>query len=339
MFICIMGCSNAPSQDPEPRIFTLMTHDSFSLSKPVMAAFEKAVGTPVKILKSGDAGEALNKAILSKNNPLADVFYGVDNTFLSRALKANLFEPYAPKGLDKIPQDLQMDPGNRLIPMDFGDVCLNYDIQWFTEHNLAPPTGLEDLIKPEYKGLTVVQNPATSSPGLAFLLATVARFGTDGFQDYWQALKANDLMVKNGWKEAYWGEFTAASKGSRPIVVSYASSPAAEVFYADPQPNQAPTGLVLGKGSAFRQVEFAGILTGTPNPDLAQKAMDFLLSPTFQEDIPLQMFVFPANAKAQLPPVFQAHAQITDSPALLNPETINSQRDNWIQQWTEIVLQ
>ncbi len=347
MLLCLTGCSSdAPEKEKtavapaeELPTLTIMTHDSFSLSKEVLAAFEKAINARVRILKSGDAGEALNKAILSKNNPLADVFYGVDNTFLSRAVKADLFVPYAPKGIDQVDAKLKLDPENRLIPMDYGDVCLNFDVKWFKDNNLAPPAMLEDLVKPEYKGLTVIQNPATSSPGLAFLLATVSRFGEDGYLGFWEKLAANDLLVKNGWKEAYWGEFSAASEGTRPIVVSYASSPAAEVFYAETKPEKAPTGVVIENGSAFRQVEFAGILKGTKQTDLAKKAMDFMLSNTFQEDIPLQMFVFPAVITAKLPDVFKAHARITKIPASVEPELINTQRDAWIRQWTDTVLQ
>lgn len=347
MAICLMvaACSTEPEVKEDtaapapPAALTLMTHDSFSISEPVLAAFEKHLGTTVTILKSGDAGEALNKAILTKNNPLADIFYGVDNTFLSRAKASDMFVAYAPKGMDTIAESLKLDPENRLIPVDYGDVCLNYDIAWFQTRNVTPPESLEDLLKPEYKGLTVVQNPATSSPGLAFLLATVSRFGKDGYIDYWKKLKANDVLITNGWKEAYWGEFTAASKGNRPIVVSYASSPAAEVFYATEKPDQAPTGVVIQNNSAFRQVEFAGILKGTKHLALAQKAMDFILSTTFQEDIPLQMFVFPANSTAVLPEVFKAHAKITDSPAQLPPEEIDAYRDQWIQEWTEAILQ
>ncbi|HCY88053.1 MAG TPA: thiamine ABC transporter substrate-binding protein [Desulfobacteraceae bacterium] len=333
------AAEQAAAASGKPAVLTIMTHDSFSVSKPVLAAFESAIGARVTILKSGDAGEALNKAILSRNNPLADIFYGVDNTFLSRALKTDVFVPYAPKGLENVGPALRLDPENRLIPVDYGDVCLNYDIAWFKDNNLAPPAMLEDLVKPAYKGLTVVQNPATSSPGLAFLLATVSRFGEDGYLGYWRDLKTNEVLVKNGWKEAYWGEFTAASEGSRPIVVSYASSPAAEVLFADPTPAEAPTGVVIGHGAAFRQVEFAGILAGGKQTVLAKKAMDFLLSRTFQEDIPLQMFVFPVNIMAALPEVFEVHARITKEPSTLDPERISRRRDTWIREWTDTVLQ
>lgn len=334
----LVACSQGDTKSDTDQTITIMTHDSFSISKNVVARFEEKLKAKLVILKSGDAGEALNKAILSKNNPLADVFYGVDNTFLSRALKADIFVPYAPVSLNEVDTSLLLDPENRLVPVDFGDVCLNYDIKWFKDNNKKPPVMLEDLIKEEYKGLTVVENPATSSPGLAFLLATISRFGENEYLDYWQKLKANDVLITNGWKEAYWGKFTAASDGNRPIVVSYASSPPAEVFYSEGKLDKAPTDIVIENGSAFRQVEFAGILKGTSNMVLAKKTMDFLLSKDFQEDIPLQMFVFPANPNAQLPEVFKKFAKITKEPAVLDPKLIDTKRDVWISEWTDKIL-
>ncbi len=334
--ILVSACSNQEKESIP--VITIMTHDSFSISKGVVSGFEEKFHAKLVILKSGDAGEALNKAILSKNNPLGDIFYGVDNTFLSRAIEADMFISYAPAQLDRVDDSLKLDPENRLVPVDFGDVCLNYDIKWFKENNKKPPVELADLIKDEYRGLTVVENPATSSPGLSFLLTTIAEFGQNGYIDYWKKLKANDVLITNGWKQAYWGKFTAASEGDRPIVVSYASSPAAEVFYSKEKLDKAPTGVVIDNGSAFRQIEFAGILKGTSNLELAKKTMDFILSEKFQEDIPLQMFVFPANNKALLPDVFKKHAEITEEPASLDSRLINTQRDHWIREWTEQIL-
>lgn len=317
---------------------TIMTHDSFSISKSVAAAFEKKEGVKLRFLKAGDAGAALNQAILSKNNPMADVFYGIDNTFISRALKAGIFVPYESSLLRKIPAHLKLDEGNRLLPVDFGDVCLNYDKKWFKKNGLQSPTKLEDLIDRRYKKLTVVMNPATSSPGLAFLIATVGHFGEPGYLDYWRKLKQNDVLVTNGWSEAYWGSFSAASKGSRPIVVSYASSPPAEVFYAKKKPAEAPTAAVTTAGSCFRQIEFAGILKGTPRMALAKKLIDFILDTEFQEDIPLQMFVFPSNRDARLPDVFVKHTRVAEQPVMLTSDRIAAGRNGWIEAWTETVL-
>ncbi len=338
LFIIILFVFSMLSSSNAEQTLTIMTHDSFNISKEVMVKFETALNAKVKILKSGDAGEALNKAILSKNNPLADIFYGVDNTFLSRALNADMFESYKPAAMGFVDDELKLDGKYGLIPVDYGDVCLNYDINWFKEHKMQPPATLEDLIKPEYKGLTVVQNPATSSPGLAFLLATISRFGESGYIGFWKKLKDNDVLIVNGWKEAYWGEFTAASKGKKPIVVSYATSPAAEVFFSEGKLDTPPTNVVIENGSAFRQIEFAGILKGTANLALAKNAMDFILSKEFQEDIPLQMFVFPANNGAALPEVFKKHSKITTDPAVVSPALIDQNRDKWIREWTEKIL-
>jgi thiamine transport system substrate-binding protein len=317
-----------------------MTHDSFAASEEVLKAFEQANNVKLNILKSGDAGAALNKAILAKGNPLADVFYGVDNTFLSRALSADIYEPYAVSA-NAPPAEFQLDKANppRVTTVDYGDVCLNYDKAYFAQKKLAAPQTLEDLAKPEYKGLTVVQNPATSSPGLAFLLATVAHFGADKYLAYWKQLKANDVKVADGWDTAYNTDFSgSAGKGPRPIVVSYASSPPAEVVFAKTPPKEAPTASVVGDGACFRQIEFVGVLKGAKNPDLARKFIDYMLSVKFQEDMPLQMFVFPVNPQAKLPDAFTQYAQIPAKPAMLPPEEIDKNRDTWIQQWTEAVM-
>ncbi len=320
------------------KTLTLMTHDSFNISKMLVASFEKDNNVKLRFLKSGDAGAVLIQAILAKENPLADVFFGVDNTFLSRALTAGIFIPYRSPLLAAIPTHLQLDKENRLLPLSFGDVCLNYDKEWFKKNNLNPPADLIDLLKPEYKGLTVVENPATSSPGMAFLLATIGRFGTDGYLDFWKKLRANDVLVASGWKDAYYGHFTAASKGNRPIVVSYASSPAAVVHYAKTPLTEAPTAAVVGDRTAFRQIEFIGILKGSKEPELAGKLIDFMLSLPVQEDIPLQMFVFPANSAARLPEVFTKHAVVPEKTAEIAPSEIETNRDKWLEAWTNAVL-
>jgi thiamine transport system substrate-binding protein len=314
-----------------------MSHDSFDAGEEVITAFEEANNVKIEFLRSGDAGAALNQAILSKENPLADVFFGVDNTFLSRAVESGIFEPYDSPQLAHIPGDLKLDPDNRLLPVDYGDVCLNYDKGWFAKQGLAPPGSLEDLLKDEYAGLTVVENPATSSPGLAFLMATVVHFGEPGYLDYWASLVEQDVLVVDGWTEAYYGEFSRY-EGTRPIVVSYASSPPVEVYFAEEPLEDAPTASVLGDQSCFRQIEFIGILAGTQQRELAEKLIDFLLSREFQEDIPLKMFVFPANQDAGLPDVFQQYAELSPNPATLPPAEIAAKREAWIEAWTETAL-
>jgi thiamine transport system substrate-binding protein len=334
------GAAGATAQPAAGGQLVVMTHDSFNVSQEVLKAFEQESGASVQILKSGDAGAALNKAILSKDSPLADVFFGVDNTFLTRALKAGIFEPYPAPALKDLPEQFKLDPSSQLLPIDYGYVTINYDKAALAQNSLQPPAQLEDLTKPEWKDKLVVENPATSSPGLAFLLATVGHFGTSGnytWLNYWQDLKKNGVLVSDGWEDAYYTQFSGSSgKGPRPLVVSYGTSPAAEVFFSEGKLTEPPTGN-LPAGS-FLQTEFAGILKGTQRRALAEHFIDFLLSKRFQEDIPLQMFVYPTLPSAALPDVFMKFAQAPGQPVAVPPDQIDQNREQWIDAWTKAVL-
>ena len=344
MVIVLMGVAGllaaaCAAQPAGPRTLTVLTHESFALSESVIAEFESAHNAKIQLLKQPDAGQALNRAILTRDNPEADVLFGVDNTFMSRALEANILEAYRSPALAGIPAEFQLDPGTRLTPIDFGDVCLNVDKAYFADKGLPPLQSLADLTQPEYKNLLIVENPAGSSPGLAFVLATVAGFGEEGWLDFWRQLKDNGVKVVEDWSTAYFTEFSGSSgKGPRPIVVSYASSPPAEVIFADPPIAEPPTAAITAPGTCFRQIEFAGILKGTQNRDLAEKWIDFMLSARYQEDLPLNQFVYPVHPGAKLPEVFVRHSTIAERPATLPPETIAANREQWIQQWTETVL-
>jgi thiamine transport system substrate-binding protein len=336
---CGIGTSTTPSQGGTQQNLRVLVHDSFAINASLVEEFEKIQDVKLEFIKAGDAGTLLNKALLTKDNPLADVIYGFDNTFLSRALENDLLVGYTPVALADIPVQYQMDKSNRAIPVDFGDVCINYDKAYFLDHKLAIPQTLEDLLKPEYNRLLVMENPTTSSPGLAFLLATIANYGAENYLDYWVKLKANGLVVVNDWETAYYTNFSASSgKGPQPMVVSYGTSPAAEVVYASTPIDTSPTASLTGYGMCFRQVEFIGILNGTKNRVLAEKFIDFMLSVPVQEDIPLQMFVFPANSKATLPEVFVKNIQIPEKPATLGTEMINQNREKWLADWTTAIL-
>ena len=321
----------------KPTDVVLVTHDSFVMSKEVKAAFERENGLRLRILQSGDAGEALTKALLTAGNPQGDVFFGVDNNLISRAIDGDLFEAYESPALTDVDPRYVVGSEHRVTPIDHGEVCLNYDKAWFAKRGVPPPEKLDDLITPRYKGLLVVENPATSTPGLAFLLATVAYFGEDGWPLFWKELRSNDVLVVDGWEEAYNVRFSgSAGKGPRPIVVSYASSPPAEVIFGTPRPKQAPTAVV--ESTCFRQIEFAGVLRGARNEDGARSLIDFMLSTRFQEDVPLSMFVFPVNRQASLPSEFTEFAAVPESPLDLAPHSIELNRERWVDAWTRIVL-
>ncbi|MEM7093253.1 MAG: thiamine ABC transporter substrate-binding protein [Actinomycetota bacterium] len=310
---------------------TLITHDSFFLSEGTLQAFSDETCISVEQLAGGDAGQLVSSAILTKDNPNADVLFGIDNTFLQRGLDADLFLPYASPALANIDPSLILDPENRVTPIDFGDVCANY---WIEALPGDVPTSLDDLLDPVNEGQFVTQNPETSSPGFAFLLATIAKYGDD-WEDFWQGLVDNGVTITAGWEDAYYGAF-AGYGGPSSIVMSYASSPPAEVLFAAEPIDEPPTGVLFD--SCYRQIEFAGILDGTEYPDAAAQLIDFMLGTTYQEDIPLNMFVYPVNPDAVLPPEFVEFGPLAENPLSLSPEEIEANREAWTERWVEIVL-
>lgn len=332
--IAVAGCGGS---DDRPTEVVLVTHDSFAISEDVRKAFETESGYTLRILKAGDAGEIVTRALLTAGKPEGDVLFGVDNNLLQRAIDGDVFEPYESPELENVDPALVLDPEDRATPIDRGDVCLNVDKEWYAERDLEPPDSIGDLGDERYARQLVVENPATSTPGLAFLLATIARFG-DRWQTFWGSLRRNGVLVVDGWEDAYYARFSgsAGSKGERPIVVSYASSPPAEVVFAKPKPRTAPTGVI--EDSCFRQVELAGVLRGAKNEEGARALVDFMLSKRFQEDIPLQMFVFPARTDAALPEEFERWAVVPEQPLELPPAEIEENRERWVDEWTDIVV-
>jgi thiamine transport system substrate-binding protein len=339
IFSC-QSTENLPeNNNSQPKSLVVMTHDSFSVSEDVIKSFESQNNVKINFLLSGDTGAAINRAILTKNSPQADVFYGIDNTFMSRALSEEIFEPYASSALVNIRDDLKLDPSNRLLPVDFGDVCINYDKAYFQDRSISVPRLLSELTSEQYKGLLVVENPATSSPGLAFLMATIAEYGEEGYIQYWKDLKENGLVIVNDWETAYYTNFSASSgKGNQPMVVSYSTSPAAEVLFSDQPLTDSPTSSIIEGNSCFRQIEFVGILSGTKERELSEKFIDFVLGLEFQEDLPLQMFVYPSNNNAKLPMEFTSYVEVPSNPARLDPELISLKREIWIDAWTKEIL-
>jgi thiamine transport system substrate-binding protein len=314
---------------------TIVAYESFTPPEGIFDDFTSRTGIDVEVLAAGDAGEMLAKATLSAGNPEGDVMWGVDNTLLSRALDAEVFDPYVSNvaGLD---DDLLATASEVVTPVDYGDVCVNYDIDGLKKLGVEPPASFADLTRPEYRGLLAVPSPLSSSTGLAFLLATIVA-EPDDWTSLWKDLRDNDVKIVDGWYEAYYTEFSRYG-GDRPLVVSYASSPPAEVLFADPplaENAPAPTDVVVA--TCFRQIEYAGVLRGTSHVDEARALVDFLASPTFQESMPESLFVFPANTLASLPDSFERHVRPVPRPMMMDPETIAASRDEWLQQWDDIV--
>ena len=338
------GCSaigaETPRTDASPvdggdgGTVVLITHNSFALSEDLLAAFEEETGLTLEQRTPGDGGELVNQLVLTKDAPLGDVVYGIDNTFASRAIDEGVLAPYRSPALPEAAADLAVDDEGLLTPVDVGDVCVNVDHEWFAEAGIPEPTTFADLTDPAYRDLLVVTNPATSSPGLAFLLGTIAEFGEDGWVDYWAALRDNGVKVAAGWEDAYYVDFSGpSSEGDRPLVVSYASSPSAEV---PDGAAEAPTGALLD--TCFRQVEYAGVLAGAANPEGAQQVVDWLLSPEVQADLPGSMYVYPVDPEVELPDSWARFAPQPQDPRTVDPALVDANRDEWIETWTATVV-
>jgi thiamine transport system substrate-binding protein len=332
-----VGATPGGSASASGGTVTLVTHDSFAVPDGVLADFTKATGLTVKVVQQGDAGALVNQLVLTKDAPLGDAVFGIDNTFGSRALSQGVVTAAplsSPALADAKKHALAGDTTGALTAIDYGDVCLNVDHRWFAAKGLAEPVTLTDLTKPQYKDLLVVPNPVTSSPGFAFLLATIGAFGTDGWQGYWKALKANGLQVANGWTDAYETDFSGGGgNGSRPVVLSYSSSPPVTIPDGGTEPT---TGALLD--TCFRQTEYAGVLTGAKNPTGAAQLVDFLLSDEVQASIPDQMYMYPVSTSVQLPAEWASFAPLADTPFDVPPADIAAHRSDWLQQWSDLVV-
>jgi len=311
----------------------LVTHDSFNLPDEVVSGFTDETGYELTVLPSGDAGEMTNTLALTEGSPLGDAVFGIDNTFASRAVEEEILAPYSP---DQLPEGaperaLPGDLADYLTPVDFGDVCVNIDRTWFEREGVTEPESLADLTEPEYEGLFVTPGASTSSPGLAFLLATIAEFGQDGWQQYWSDLVDNDVRVVSGWEDAYTVDFTAGGgDGDRPIVVSYASSPP---FTIGDDGEPTTTALM---DTCFGQVEYAGVLEGAENEEGARAAVDYLLSDTVQAALPESMYVFPVATQTELPQEWEEHAEVAEDPLEIPADQVEANREQWVNQWADI---
>ncbi|MXR36754.1 thiamine ABC transporter substrate-binding protein [Craterilacuibacter sinensis] len=311
----------------------VLTHSSFSLPKARLAAFEQQSGVKLSLIKGGDAGEMLNKLILTRANPIADVVYGVDNTLLAKASAAGVIAPYSGAALK---HKARYALGEGVVSTDYGYVTLNYDKAWFAKNKLALPASLQDLTKPEYAKLLVVQNPSTSSPGYAFMLATIAGMGEAQAFDWWAKLRGNGVKVAKGWSEAYYTDFSR-NGGERPLVVSYATSPAAEVFYSKDKISTAPTGNLFLKGGVFRQVEGVALVKGGKEGEAAAKFVEFMRSPEVQAELQTTMWMYPVVEGSTTAPVF-AHAAEPGFAAEMAPATIAAKGGAWLKRWNKVVL-
>ena len=314
----LAGCSmKSGSSSETPNEITLIAYDAFTPAEGIFDDFTTAYGPKVKVVTAGDTGSMVSKAILTSGNPEGDVMFGIDNTFLSRAKSGKVLEDY--------------------LPVDEGDVCVNYDKAWFAQHSLTPPASFEDFAQPQYKGLLSVEDPVNSAPGFAFLLASIHHFGENNWQNYWKKLKANGVRISADWTSAYTSDFSGSSgKGKYPLVVSYGTSPAAEVLFSETPLTDAPTGVITS--TCFHSTEYVGIMRGTKHMEFARKLVEYLLDKKFQESMPTTLFVYPVNKAAKLPEVFTKYSVRPTTTETFDADVIEKNRDGWIDAWRNIFL-
>ena len=302
--LVLTGC--APQ---DVKLVRLAAHDSFVMSEELIAEFKEETGYQLEILRLGDTGSLTNQLVLTKNAPVADVAFGVDNTFLGKAEDEDVFE-------------------GAVSAIDYSDVCFNYDIAWFEDKGITPPQSWRELGDETYSELTVVTNPRFSSPGLAFLATTFAGFETNAETfAYWRSLRDNGVKVAGSWEDAYFSDFTRYG-GTRPIVLSYASSPAAEVN-EDGTPGSAAL-----LTECFRQTEFAGVIAGAENKTGARELISFMLSDSFQRSLPEAMYVYPAISSTEIPESWAMFALPATS-TIGEDLDINSNRDRLLKDWSD----
>jgi thiamine transport system substrate-binding protein len=331
---CSVGGPDDSSGSSGRKTVVVATHDSWAMSKSVLAKFTRQTGYRVRIEPNGDAGQLTNKLVLTKGSPIADMTYGIDNTFASRAVDQGVLADYTPRHSPPSAAGYALDDAReaaQLTPVDYGDVCVNVDDVWFRKHDLAPPRTLDDLTKERYRGLFVTPGASSSSPGLAFLLTTIARYG-DAWPSYWRKLMANDTRITAGWSDAYEVDFTGGGGGGdRPIVLSYASSPP----FTIPKGASRPTTSSL-LDTCFRQVEYAGVLEGAANPAGAKAFISFMQQRSFQEALPDHMYVYPVDDRVALPPAWSAYAKTAPKPFTVPPAEIAKNRDAWLREWSDL---
>ena len=291
---------------------TLVAHDSFVMSDELISEYNKTVGPELTIVRAGDVGEMTGKLVLTKDAPIADVVYGIDNTFAS------------------VIDENKVLGENKLVPINFADICFNVDIQYFNEKNLAIPDHWKELIQPKYKNLAVIENPNLSSTGLGFLVSTFAAFSTeDETTSWWKSFKNNGVKVAASWEDAYYGDFSgSAGKGKYPVVLSYSSSPADEV---DENGNAKTVAL---RKDCFRQIEYAGVLKNA-NYQAGEALIKFMLGKSFQEALPAAMYVYPIDETVALPESWALRAPAAISTIGGNLD-IAKNRSAWLSAYNKV---
>lgn len=330
LLVVVSGFGFVASAADQPNL-VVYTYDSFVSWGPaqeIAASFEEAYGVKVTFVAPTGSGEMLSRLIteMETGGTQADVFIGLSDTQLPRAIERGIFQPIDIEkvpNLQNVPQELHVDPEYRAIPFDYGYVSFVYDRRAWPDDQL--PSSLEDLTDRRFAGRIIAIDPRTSSVGHALLLWTIAEYGEDGYLAYWNRLKPSLLTVAGGWSAAY----AMFEEGEAPIVLSYTTDAAYSVYSGQGD----RYGIILPGGQAYLQIELAGIVAGSEQAELAHAFLNHLLAPESQKLIPTTNWMFPANAATELPEVFEQYAIQPENPVRLDHSLVDENNERWLREW------
>lgn len=323
---------------------TIVTYDIIALSDDMLEEFTNNTGYEINMIRTDDAGGILENLLLTKEAPQADLALGLDNTYLQTALDNCLLGPHSANVPDLDPLALTPYSGEMAVPFDQGYVCLNADIEALEENNVSFPSTLEELTGEQWKGRTAFPSPTTSSPGRAFMTATIDYFERQATMDamtWWEAMADNDAIFTSGWTEAYethysggygiWGE---GHIGDAWLTVSYCHSPGVEAYYGG---NYTISKAIDIDYASFHQVEYAAKVNGGGSSSAVDAFIEYLLSDEVNKNMPENNLMYSVLDNEDMPETdgYRYHSPIPSNPSEITAERIDVEMDGWLMDWRE----
>lgn len=341
-----MGFDGTNWPDLTGESITILDHGAFDYAfgaaKPL---FEQLTGATVTNHAADDAGTALQLAAqdIAAGGGTFDILYGVDNVLMGQAIKEGVFAPYTPLQAQRVQQEYRfvptIDGAWAATPVDTGFIAINVD-----PRSGITVDSMDDLVT--HADEFVTQDPRFSSPGLGFLISTVATYGEGGYLDYWADLLDGGVTITSGWTEAYENRFSGGylagetgTTSDKPIVTSYTTSPAYEIFN---DPEKQENDVLTAPESTFRQIQTMGILAGSDNRAAAEAWIEFTLTPDFQKLAAEYNAIYPVVAgdaiQASVDDVFAGNDPAPGSftPADFTTKELGDNAEGWVEAWTDL---
>ena len=327
---------------------TIVTYDVYGLTQEMLDNFENETGYEITMLKLDDSGSVLDHLLQHKNNQVADLAIGLDNTYLPVAEDHNVLWKHGLELPNLSSQISESHLTDFAAPFDHGYICLNYDKSVIDGENYTIPTSLWDLTSEEFNGKVAIPSPETSSPGRAFMSATTYYFDMDednttDWTDWWKEMSANDVIITSGWSEAYeihysggYGQWEDGHIGDAHFVVSYCHSPGVEAHFGGNYTISATLNL---DNLAFHQIEYASIVEGA-NLAAANAFIEYLLSEEINSEMPVQNYMYSILENSSLPEDtgYKYNSVIPDKPAIIDQQSIIDNMDEWLSMWNSAMV-